>query len=158
MIVLYKMMRAEKSLFNAPPPPFFGAYVCMYHVMSCNFKCAFWFNLQALDKEVEKVKENLAREAGSRTRSPPLSASASASQSLSPRSQPLVRATTTAPAEGTVVGGGGAGGSCEGGELALSGFDLRAAMESGDLAEVKGHMRFLHDLVSSILVWYDIIL
>lgn len=31
--------------------------------------------------------------------------------------------------------------------LAVSGFDLRAAMESRDMAEVKGHLRYLHDLV-----------
>lgn len=47
---------------------------------------------------------------------------------------------------------GAGGGSYVDGELVLSGFDLRTAMQSGDLAELKGHMRFLHDLVRGMSI------
>lgn len=52
--------------------------------------------------------------------------------------------------------GGGQAGKASGDALSLAGFDLGAALASEDVGEVKGQLRFLHDVVrKACLAWCD---
>ena len=68
-----------------------------------------------------------------------------------PSSPPRSSSVAAASVEEAIINGATGSDPPEYGDLQLSGFDLQASMESRDIAEVKGHVRLLHDLVRTFV-------